>query len=160
MNQMKARLCIAALLMMPLVARANPVMIDGQSLIAFAIVAFWALVIESGVATLVMVSCGALIVPLFGTLIIANVAVFLLAFLPLTGRVSLWFLEPGVVLADALVIKLVTSTPFLQSGSFVGVTWRRALVASLLGNTASFFVGVLASGAPWIVHETGTGGLE
>jgi hypothetical protein len=37
--------------MFPLIARANPVMIDGQSLIAFGIVASWALVIESGIAT-------------------------------------------------------------------------------------------------------------
>jgi Na+-translocating ferredoxin:NAD+ oxidoreductase RnfA subunit len=68
---------------------------------------------------------------------------------------SLWVLEPGVVLADSLLIKLLVCVPFLQSGSFAGVTWRRALVASLLGNIASFFVGVLASGAPWIVREAG-----
>ncbi len=155
---MKARLSIALLLMMPLVARANPVMIDGQSLIAFGIVAFWALVIESGIATLALISSGVLIVPAFGTFIIANVGVFLFAFLPLTGRVSLWVLEPGVVLADALLINLLVSVPFLQGGSFVGVSWQRALVASLLGNLASFFVGVLGSGAPWIMHEAG--GLE
>jgi hypothetical protein len=144
--------------MIPVIAYANPVSIDGQSLIAFAIVAFWALVIESGLATLVLVSCGPLIVPLFGTLVIANVLVFLFAFLPLSGRISLWLLEPGVVLADALFIKLVSSLPFVQGGQFLGVTWRRCLVASLLGNTASFFVGVLASGAPWIDHHPG--GLE
>ena len=144
--------------MLPVIARANPVMIDGQSLIAFGIVAFWALVIESGIATLALVSSGLLIVPSFVSLIVANVALFLFAFLPLTSRVSLWFLEPGVVLADALLLKLVATAPFLQGGGFVGVSWRRALVASLFGNAASFFVGVLGSGAPWIVHETG--GLE
>lgn len=147
---MRARLFIAFLFMMPLVVHANPVSINGQSLIAFAIVAFWALVIESGIVTFSLFSCGFLIVPLFGTLILANVAFFLFAFLPLTGRVSLWFLEPGVVLADACLVKLVASAPFVQSGGFIGVSWRRAFVASLLGNVASFFVGVLASGAPWI----------
>jgi hypothetical protein len=157
---MKARLAIAVLLMLPVIARANPVMIDGQSLIAFGIVAFWALVVESGIATLTLVSSGVLIVPSFGTFVVANVAVFLFAFLPLTGRVSLWFLEPGVVLVDALLLKLLASLPYLQGGGFVGVSWWRALVASLLGNTASFFVGVLASGAPWIVHVHETGGLE
>ena len=94
----------------------------------------------------------------FITLIVANVIVFLFAFLPLTSHASLWILEPGVVLADALAIKLLMSVPFLQSGGFLGVSWRRALVASLLGNAASFFIGVLGSHAPWIVHETG--GLE
>ena len=156
---MRARLSILALLMIPLIARANPVQIDGQSAIAFAIVAFWALVVESGLVTLALVSTGVLIVPSFFTLIVANVALFLFAFLPLTGRVSLWFLEPGVVLADAALVKLVASAPFLQGGGFLGVSWRRAFVASLLGNAASFFVGVLASGAPWVVHETG-GGME
>ena len=157
---MRTRLFIALALMIPVIAHANPVSVDGQSLIAFAIVAFWALVVESGIATLVLVSCGPLIVPMFGTLVIANVLVFLFAFLPLGGRVSLWLLEPGVVFADALFIKLVSSLPFVQAGGFLGVTWRRALVASLLGNTASFFIGVLASGAPWIDHHTGAGGVE
>jgi len=155
---MRSRLAIAALLMLPVIARANPVMIDGQSLIAFGVVAFWALVIESGIATLALVSSGLLIVPSFGTFVVANVLLFLFGFLPLTGRVSLWFLEPGVVLVDALLLKLLASAPFLQGGAFVGVTWRRALVASLLGNLASFFIGVLAGGAPWVVHEAG--GLE
>ena len=155
---MSARLVIAVLVFLPVIARANPVMIDGQSLIAFGIVAFWALVIESGIATLALVSSGLLIVPSFGTLIVANVTLFLFGFLPLTGRVSLWLLEPGVVLADALLLKLVAAAPFLQGGEFVGVSWRRALVAALLGNATSFFIGVIGSGAPWIVHETG--GLE
>ena len=149
---MRTRLFIVLALLLPVIAHANPVSINGQSLIAFAIVAFWALVIESGIVTLVLVSRGPLIVPLFGTLVIANVLVFLLAFLPLSGQVALWLLEPGVVLADGLFIKLVCSLPFVQGGGFVGVTWRRALVASLLGNAASFFIGVLASGAPWIDH--------
>jgi hypothetical protein len=157
---MRTRLFIALAFMIPVIAHANPVSIDGQSLIAFAIIAFWALVIESGIVTLTLVSCGPLIVPLFSTLVLANVLVFLLAFLPLSGRVSLWLLEPGVVIADALLIKLVSSLPFVQGGGFLGVTWRRTLVASLLGNTASFFLGVLASGAPWIDHHAGVGGVE
>ena len=152
---MRARLAIAILLMAPFVVRANPVMIDGQSLIAFGIVAFWALVIESGIVTLALVSSGLLIVPLFGTLLICNSAVFLFAFLPLSSRVPLWLLEPGVVLADALAIKLAAYAPLLQGGSFVGVGWRRAFLASLLGNAASYFIGVIGSHSPWIMHQTG-----
>jgi len=112
---MRTRLAILLLLMLPLGARANPVMIDGQSLIAFAIVGFWALVIESGIVTLALVSCGVLIVPAFITLILANVGLFLFAFLLLSGRASLWFLEPGVVFADAALVKLVAAVPFLQA---------------------------------------------
>jgi hypothetical protein len=150
---MKARLLIAALLVMPCIVRANPVIIDGESLIAFAIVAFWALVIESGVATLALASRGILIVPSFITLVLANITVFLFAFLPLTSRVSLWILEPGVVLVDALAIKLFTSGDLLQGSAFLGISWRRALLASLLGNATSFFIGVIGSRAPWIVHD-------
>jgi hypothetical protein len=151
----KKRFAIALLALLPLVVRANPVAIDGQSLIAFAIVAFWALVIESGIVTLLLFSFGFLIVPLFGTLILANLGIFLFAFLPLCSRVSLWLLEPGVVLADAIAIKLVTSASFLQNGDFVGVRWRRALLASLIGNAASYFIGVIGSHSPWIARETG-----
>ena len=125
-DSMRTRLSIAVLLVLPLIARANPVQIDGQSLIAFAIVAFWALVIESGLVTLTLVSCGVLIVPAFITLVLANVVVFLFAFLPLTGRVSLWFLEPGVVLADAVLVKLV-GVIALSSGKRI---YRRELAAS------------------------------
>ena len=67
---------------------------------------------------------------------------------------SLEFVE-DTVLVDALLLKLLASLPFLQGGGFVGVSWRRVLVASLLGNAVSFFIGVLAGGAPWVVHETG-----
>jgi hypothetical protein len=148
---MRTRLALL-LWLLPLVACANPVSINGQSLIAFAIVAFWALVMESGIVTLSVVSCGVLIVPAFITLILANAGLFLFAFLPLSGRVSLWLLEPGVVLADAALLKLVAAAPFLQGGGFLGVSWRRALLAALLGNAASFFVGVLVGGAPWIEH--------
>jgi len=152
---MRLRLFTAVLLLIPLAVRANPVMVDGQSLIAFGIVAFWALVIESGIATLTLLSSGILIVPSFITLIVGNVVVFLFAFMPLTSHVSLWILEPGVVLADAVATKLLVSAPFLHGAGFLGVSWRRALVASLLGNATSFFVGVLGSHAPWIVHEAG-----
>lgn len=154
---MRTRLAVAIFLILPLIARANPVQIDGQSAIAFGIVAFWALVIESGLVTLALVSRGVMIVPTFVTLIMANLLVFLFAFLPVSGRVSLWLLEPRVVVADAVLIKLAMCAIFVQGSSFVGVTWRRAFIASLLGNSASFFVGVLASGAPWIVHDHGGG---
>jgi hypothetical protein len=153
-SQMKARLFIAALLLAPWIARGNPVMIDGEALIAFSIVAFWALVIESGVVTLALASRGILIVPSFITLVLTNVAVFLFAFLPLTSRVSLWILEPGVVLVDALAIKLLMLGSLLQGDAFLGVSWRRALLASLLGNSTSFFIGIIGSHAPWIMHES------
>ncbi|MBM3879454.1 MAG: hypothetical protein FJ387_06995 [Verrucomicrobia bacterium] len=62
---MSARLAIDVLLFFPVSARANPVMIDGQSLIALGMVAFWALAIESGIATFTLVSSGLLRLPSF-----------------------------------------------------------------------------------------------
>ena len=73
---MSGRLVIAVLVFLPVIAWANLVMIDGQALIAFGIVAFWALVIESGIATLALVSSGLLIVLSFDTIIVVNVACF------------------------------------------------------------------------------------
>src|SRR6266481_7288681 len=132
---MNARVLIEALLLMPFIARANPVMFEPQSLIAFGIVAFWALVIESAVVTLSLLNREIHVVPSFITLTAANVAVFLFAFLPLSSHVPLWILEPGVVLADALVIKLLMASDLLQGSGFLGVSWRRALLASFLGNS-------------------------
>jgi len=144
---MKARLFLLLFLLLPLVVHADPVAIDGQSTIAYGIVATWALIMESGLVTAILYSSEILVMPAFFTLLLANVAVFLFAFLPLSTHVSLWILEPGVVLADAVAIKLIADAPFLHG---TGVTWRRAFVASLIGNAASFFVGVLGSHEPWL----------
>ena len=140
---------LALVLLAPYTSIANPVMIDGQSAIAFAIVAFWALVVESGLVTLSLSFCGILIMPLFATLLTANMGVFVFGFLPLNGRLPLWALESLVVLVDALLIRTLLALPLFQGGDFTGVTWRRSLVASLVGNGASFFVGVLAGYSPW-----------
>lgn len=150
----KARVLISVLLLIPFVAGANPVMFEPQSLIAFGIVAFWALVIESAIVTLSLLNRGVIVVPLFITLLVANVAVFLFAFLPLSSHVSLWILEPGVVLADALVIKRLMAGDLIQGSGFLGVSWRRALFASFLGNSTSFFIGLIGSRTPWFSHGT------
>jgi hypothetical protein len=150
----KAGVLIAALLLMTFIARANPVMFEPQSLIAFGIVAFWALVIESAIVTLSLLNRGILVVRSFITLIVANAVVFVFAFLPLSSHVSLWILEPGVVLADALVIKLLMAGDLLQGSGFLGVSWRRALLASFLGNSTSFFIGLIGSRTPWFSHGT------
>ena len=84
---------------------------------------------------------------------VANVGVFLVGFLPLSGRVSLWILEPAVVIVDAVIIKIVASASIFQASNYMGVSWLRGLLASVLGNASSFFIG---SHAPWITHETVT----
>jgi hypothetical protein len=155
---MKLRLGILLLLLFPIGLQGNPAIFNPQSLIAFVVVAFWALVIESGIATLAVGLCGVLVLPVFTTLVITNVGVFAFGFMPLLHRMPLWLLELLVVIFDAIVIKVVAAVPLFQRGDYVGVSWRRGLIASILGNAASYFIGVIGSHTPWMTHEIG--GLE
>jgi len=152
---LKLRFAILFLLLVPLGLQANPAIFDPQSWIAFWVVAFWALVIESGIATLAVSLCGVLVLPVFATLVITNVGVFAFGFMPLLDRMPLWLLELLVVLFDAVLIKVVAAVPLFQQGDYVGVSWRRGLVASILGNAASYFIGVIGSQTPWMTHELG-----
>jgi hypothetical protein len=149
----RAFIGILALLLTSVCLQANPVIINPQSLIAFWIVAFWALVIESGIATLTLSTVGVLIVPVFGSLLIANFGIFAFAFMPLLDRRPLWLLEIFVVLIDTAVIKGIVALPIFQRGDYLGVSWRRALVASLLGNAVSYFIGVIGSHSPGFEHS-------
>ncbi|MBI3191285.1 MAG: hypothetical protein HYZ36_01385, partial [Pedosphaera parvula] len=60
-----------------------------------------------------------------------------------------------VVAFDALVMRIVVALPVFQRGDYLGVSWRRTVVASVMGNAASYFLGVLASQTPWLEHNTG-----
>ena len=80
---MKLRLATLLLLLVPVGLQANPAILNPQSLIAFWVVAFWALVIESGIATLTLSSCGVLVLPVFATLVVTNVETFAFGFMPL-----------------------------------------------------------------------------
>src|SRR5438445_5322588 len=101
---MKLRLAIFLLLLVPVGLQANPAIFNPQSLIAFWVVAFWALVIESGIATLTLSSCGVLVLPVFATLVVTNVGTFAFGFMPLLERMPLLLLELLVVVFDAIVI--------------------------------------------------------
>lgn len=136
----------------PLKAVANPVVLDPSSLLAFGVVVFWSLVVESGIATLGLLSCGVRTLPFFVTLLAANFAVYFFAFMPLIGRVSLSWLELGVVAIDLLLIRLLSLIPALQGSEYAGVPWKRAVSMSCLGNLASFLAGWLATQSPWASH--------
>ena len=71
---------------------------------------------------------------------------------------SLAITRPQDGVFDAIMIKVVAAVPLFQSGDYFGVSWRRGLVASILGNAASYFIGVIGSHTPWLTHEIG--GLE
>ena len=143
---------LLAAVWVPLNAIANPVILNPSSLLAFGVVAFWSLVVESGIATLGLLSCGIRTLPFFGALLTANLGVYFLAFMPLTGRVSLSWLELGVVAIDLLVIRLLSLVPALQGSEYAGVSCKRAVSMSCLGNLASFLAGWLATQSPWASH--------
>ena len=141
----------------PLVAQANPVSVNPSSFLAFSFVAFAALVVEAGVVALVLTFAGLAPWRFFIGFFLANLAVFLLVFCPLLARETVpWYaLEILVVAIDAMAIKLLSQIDLLQAYGYRGVSWRLAGSAALVGNGLSFFVGVIASGAPWVEHTTG-----
>jgi hypothetical protein len=143
---------IALCSLLPLTARANPVILDPSSLIAFGVVAFWALVIEAAVVALLLTFSGLAPLRIFGGFFVTNLAVFCFFFYPLLRRIPLPALEALVVAVDGAAIKLLSSLGSFQQDEFRGVTWLRAGLVALVGNVASFFVGVIASGSPWEKH--------
>ncbi len=143
-------------MLIPAVALANPVAVNPSSFLAFSFVAFAALVVEAGVVALMLFFAGVTPWPFFIGFFFTNLAVFLFVFRPLLEHETApWFvLEVLVVALDAVAIKLLSQLDFLQGEGYRGVGWRLAGVVALVGNGASFFVGVIANGAPWIVHTS------
>src|SRR5262245_913266 len=106
---MRRRLAIALGLLLPLTVQANPVVVDGSSLIAFGIVACWALVIEAGVVALALAFSGLAPLRIFFAFLFTNAAVFVFLFCPLLRRIPLPALEALVVVVDGIAIKLLAS---------------------------------------------------
>jgi hypothetical protein len=139
---------------LPFAARANPVIIDGTSLLALCIAAFWAFVVEAGIVALLLAFRGMAPLRVFGAYFVINLAVFLFVFEPLLER--RWLPVPGleavVVGIDALGIKFLASRSPLQGEGFAEVSWFRALVVSGFGNAASYLIGYFAAQKPWVVE--------
>jgi hypothetical protein len=140
-------------LLSPITVWANPVSIDGTSLLAFGIVTFWAFVVEAGIVALLLAFSGVEPLRLFGGFFATNFLVFTFLFCPLLHRLPLAPLETLVVAVDGAAIKWLTCFGSFQQDDFRGVSWLHAGVISAVGNAASFFVGVIASGAPWVQHS-------
>ena len=143
---------LGLVLFIPLVARANPVMLDIPSLMAFWIVAFWAFVVEAGVVALMLAFRGVSLLRVFAAYSIANALVFIFVFQPLLERTGTSFvplLELLVVVIDGLIIKLLVTFPSFQAGNYRSVSWLRSTVISGVGNALSYFVGYIASRRPW-----------
>jgi hypothetical protein len=141
---------VAACCLSPWAALANPVMLDPGSLLAFAIVAFWAFVVEAGIVALILTFCGLQPLRIFMIYFVIKAVVFLFLFQPLLERDwSIPFLEFLVVGINALAIKILTGLETFQSNNYRGLSWVAASAISLCGNAASFFVGLIAGHKPW-----------
>lgn len=149
------RILMAIFLLVPLVASANPVMLNPSSLVAFAVVAFWAFVVEAGVVALLLAFRGIAPLRVFMAYFVANAVVFFPLFQPLLeGNSSLpvFALEALVVQIDGLSIKLLVTIPAFQADNYRGVSWLRSTVISGIGNGLSYLVGYIATQRPWEVH--------
>src|SRR5215472_13358424 len=93
-------LCLLA----PLVAQANPVILNPSSSLAFGFVAFAALVVEAGMVALVLTFAGVAPWRFFVGFFFTNLAVFLFVFCPLLEHKTVpWFaLEIVVVALDTM----------------------------------------------------------
>jgi hypothetical protein len=143
---------VAAVILTPSIANANPVMLNPSSALAFCVVAFWAMVVEAGVVALLLAFRGAAALPMFGGYFVLNSVVFLFLFQPLlTGNRSLPVpvLEAMVVLVDAVSIKLLVALAPFQGDGFRGVSWLRSVLISGVGNGLSYLVGYIATRRPW-----------
>ena len=146
------RLLFAGVLLVPLVAGANPVMLNPTSLLAFCIVAFWAMVVEAAVVALLLTFRGAAPLRVFVAYFVLNGAVFLFVFQPLlvgSSSLPVPILEVLVVLIDSVIIKVLVALSAFQGDAYHGVGWLGALVASGIGNTLSYFIGYMATSKPW-----------
>src|ERR1017187_1203998 len=83
---MRRWLAILIGLFLPLAAWANPVIIEPSSLLAFCIVAFWALIVEAGVVALLLALHGLNPMRIFIAYGVTNIAVFLFVFEPLLNQ--------------------------------------------------------------------------
>jgi hypothetical protein len=143
---------VAACCPLPLTAMANPVMIDPESLLAFAMVAFWAFVVEASIVALLLAFRGLQPLRVFVTYFVVKVVVFIFLFQPLLEHNwPIPLLEFIVVCANGLIIKILVGFEALQSDNYSGLSWVSALAISLFGNAASYFVGLIASRKPWEV---------
>jgi hypothetical protein len=149
------RIIAAAWVLVPLVARANPVMLDPSSLLAFGIVVFWAFVVEAGVVALLLTFRGVAPLRIFFAYLLGNAAVFFFVFQPLlesSRNLPVLMLEILVIVIDGLIIKLLVTFDSFQGDSYRGVSWVRSTAISSIGNGISYFVGYLAARRPWEVH--------
>lgn len=120
------RSLIALCVFTPLATFANPVTIEPSSLLAFMVVAFWALAVEAALVALQLTFLGVHPWRIFLGYGVTNALVFLFVFEPLlsSGKMSVPWLEALAVLLDALSIKIRVCFEAFQRDNFNRVIHR------------------------------------
>jgi hypothetical protein len=84
---------------------------------------------------------------LFLALFIGNAVIYFAVFLPLFNRTSsLWVSEAAVVVLDGLLIKVITRLDAFQQDTFRPVRWVYVFVVAAIGNSVSYYVGLVTTG--------------
>ena len=138
---------LTAFILTASVTRADPISLDGGNLIAFPIVALFALAVEAAVVALLLTLRGMAPVPLFIAYFFTNVAVFILLLISVVFvyRIPLAVFELFAIIADGLCIKLLSGLEIFQGDEFQNVSWLRSMVISCVGNAISYFAGAAAT---------------
>jgi hypothetical protein len=135
--------------LIPLVVKAGPFEIHTSSMMVAGLASIFALIVEAGIVALLLTFVGLRPIRIFLGFLLASIAVFVLVFWPLRERLPFAALEMLVAAIDAISIWLLSRVPAFQGDSYRRLGWIFAGIASLIGNAASFCVGVMASGHLW-----------
>ena len=80
--------------------------------------------------------------PVFGALVVANLAVYFLVFFPLFDATSnVWVAEVAIVGLDGLLIRMLTRFDVFRGDDFCPIRWGYAFVVAAVGNVMSYCVG-------------------
>lgn len=129
-------------------AYANPIIaFDPSNTLAYVLVLGSAAAVEAGIVTLVLLFWGTDPKPVYKALIVGNLVIYFVVFLPLLGFTSrLWIAEAVIVGLDGLLIKMITLFATFQDDTFRPLRWGYAFLIAAVGNVVSYYVGVAASG--------------
>jgi len=128
-------------------AYANPIVFDPIGMMPYILVLGSAFAVEAAIVTLVLLFWGMELKPVFGALVLANVAVYFVIFLPLFEVTSnLWVAEVAIVGLDGLLIKTITRFDVFRDDSFcpVRLRWGYAFIIAAIGNVVSYCVGAVS----------------
>ena len=128
-------------------AFANPIIFDPLGSISSVIVLGGAITVEACLAGLLLLFFSMSIKPLFLALFFGNLVLYFVVFMPLLDLLpSVWIAEVSIVVADGVMIKVISLCEIFQEMDFKGLKWKYAFLIGMLGNSISYCVGAVVQG--------------